>query len=533
MTYVITQGCCNDGSCIPVCPVQCIRPRPGDPDFTNTEQLYIDPATCIDCGACLDECPVDAIHSEWDLPEELADYLPINADYFATNPLAGVGPPAFTRRVLPERRPALRVAIVGSGPAACYAAGALSEIAGVTVSLLERLPTPFGLVRAGVAPDHPNTKKVGERFAGILGRANVQCFFNVEVGEDVTIEELLEYHHAVLWAGGAPDDRRLGIPGEDLAGCHSAREFVGWYNGHPEHADQKFDLTGKRAVVIGNGNVALDVARTLLRPAEVFTTTEMADHAIEAFQASGVCEVVVTARRGAEHAAYTLGELMALERLPDVAVVASPAEVPEHPAADQRYTIVRRAAERATPAGSRTIRFRYGLEPVSVNGDGRAESVTFRRADGGTETVEASLVLRAIGYRGRPVPGLPFDEVMGTLPNDAGKVIDPATGLDVPGVYCCGWIKRGPRGIIGTNKHDAEETVDSLLHDFSAERLADPPKGGAELAALLSARLPDLVDKAAWTRIDVAEKRRGRAESRPRRKLVTVPELLAASRLEA
>lgn len=529
MTFVITQGCCNDASCVTVCPVQCIRPRPGDPDFQSTEQLYIDPATCIDCGACLDECPVDAVYTEWDLPEELSEYLTLNADYFVTNPLIGVGPPTFTRRVLPERRPELSVAVVGSGPAACYAAGALSDIAGVTVSMIERLPTPYGLVRAGVAPDHPNTKKIGERFAGVLGRPNVQCFLNVEVGRDISIDELLETHHAVLWAGGASDDRRLGIPGEDLPGCHSAREFVSWYNGHPEHAEEAFDLTGERVVVIGNGNVALDVARTLLRPAEVFRTTEMADHAIEALTASRVNEVVITARRGPEHAACSLGELMDLERLAELTVLASADEVPEHTAADPRYAVVRRAAERSE-SGGRVARLRFGLEPVSIDGDGRVESVTFRSADGTTERIAASLVLRAIGYRGTPVAGLPFDELTATLPNENGKVVDPATGDDVPGVYCSGWIKRGPRGIIGTNKQDAEETIDRLLHDFSAERLPDPAHSHKQLAEMLAERCPDLVDKAAWTRIDVEEKRRGRAESRPRKKLITVAELLAASR---
>lgn len=532
MTFVISQGCCNDASCITVCPVQCIRPRPGDPDFSSTEQLYIDPLTCIDCGACLDECPVDAIHSEWDLPDELSEYLPINADYFVTNPLVGVGPPTYTRRVLPERRSELSVAIVGSGPAACYAAGALSDIVGVTVSVIERLPTPFGLVRAGVAPDHPNTKKIAERFAGVLGRPNVRCFFNVEVGRDVSLDELLETHHAVLWAGGAPDDRRLGIPGEELPGSYSAREFVGWYNGHPEHAEQTFDLTGERVVVIGNGNVALDVARTLLRPAEVYRNTDMADHAIDALATSSVSEVIVTARRGPELAAYSLGELMDLERLSELTVVASPAEVPEHPAADLRYTIMRRAAERSA-VGGRTTHFRFGLEPVSINGDDRVESVTFRKADGTTETVEASLVLRAIGYRGRPIPGLPFDEATATLPHEDGKVVDPVTGEDVPGLYCSGWIKRGPRGIIGTNKQDAEQTIDRLLHDFSAERLPDPLQAPDQLGALLAERCPDLIDKTAWTRIDVEEKRRGRAESRPRKKLISVDELLAASRIDA
>jgi ferredoxin--NADP+ reductase len=530
MTFVITQGCCNDGSCITVCPVQCIRPRPGDPDFSSTEQLYIDPETCIDCGACLDECPVEAVHSDWDLPEELSDYLAINADYFVTNPLVGVGPPTFTRRVLPERKPALRVAIVGSGPAACYAAGALTEIKGVSVAMLEKLPTPFGLVRAGVAPDHTNTKKMTEQFAGVLARPNVTCYFNVEVGRDVSVSELLEHHHAVLWAGGAPDDRRLGIEGEDLEGVHAARAFVAWYNGHPDHTDEDFDLTGERVVVIGNGNVALDVSRTLLRPVEVFEQTEMADHAISALGSSNVTEVVVAARRGPEHASYSQGELMALDQVAGITVLAEPDEVVERDG-DRRQDVLVRAAGRTGVEG-RVIRFRFGLEPVAIEGTERVEAVTFRRPDGTSERIETSLVLRAIGYRGTPVEGLPFDDVTATLPNDAGRVVDPANDDMVPGVYCSGWIKRGPRGIIGSNKHDAEETIDSILHDLGADRLHEPTRPPEELEKLLLDRVPLLVDKAAWGRIDVEEKRRGRVESRPRLKLVTVDELLAASRGE-
>lgn len=527
MTFVISHGCCNDGSCITVCPVQCIRPRPGDPDFTSSEQLYIDPETCIDCGACQDECPVEAIHSDWDLPEELGEYLAINAEYFVTNPLVGVGAPTFTKRVLPERHPELRVAIVGTGPAACYAAGALSEVAGVSVTMIERLPTPFGLVRAGVAPDHSNTKKMSDRFASVLARPNVQCWFNVEVGRDVTIEELREYHHAVLWAGGAPDDRKLGIEGEDLDGVHAARAFVAWYNGHPDHADESFDLCGERVVVIGNGNVALDVARTLLRPADDFVGTDMAAHAVDALRGSNVAEVVIAARRGAEHAAYSQGELLALDQLEGVTVLAEADEVVGHEG-DRKADVLVRAAGRDGGEG-RVVRFRFGLEPAAVEGDGRVEAITFRRSDGSTERMETSLVLRAIGYRGTPVDGLPFDDVTATLPNDAGRVVDPGTGDTVDGVYCSGWIKRGPRGIIGSNKHDAEETVDGILHDLGADRLTAPARPLEELEKLLADRVDVLLDKAAWGRIDREEKRLGREASRPRQKLVTVQELLDAT----
>lgn len=531
MTFVISKGCCNDGSCVTVCPVQCIRPRPGDPDFTTAEQLYIDPDTCIDCGACMDECPVEAVHSDWDLPEEMSDYLAINAEYFATNPLVGVGPPTFTRRVLPEGEAALSVAVVGTGPAACYAAATLSDIKGVAVTMIERLPTPFGLVRAGVAPDHAKTKKIADRFASVLARPNVTCYFNVEVGADVTIEELLEHHHAVLWAGGARDDRKLGIPGEELDGVHAARAFVAWYNGHPDHAVEQFDLSGDRVVVIGNGNVALDVARTLLRPTAELQATEMAEHALSALAESKVAEVVVAARRGAEHGAFSQGELLALESLNGITVVAEPAEVSGE-GSGRKHEALLRATQRDGADGP-VIRFRFGVEPISIEGEDGVDAISFRRPDGSIEQIETSLVLRAIGYRGTPVEGLPFDEKTATLPNEAGRVVDPENDDPVPGLYCSGWIKRGPRGIIGSNKQDAEETVDSILQDLGAGRLREPSRTSEDLADLLADRVEDLLDKAAWGRIDLEEKRRGRESARPRQKLVTIAELLAASRAQA
>lgn len=539
MTFVISKGCCDDGSCVTVCPVQCIRPQPGDPDFGTTEQLYIDPATCIDCGACVDECPVEAIHADWELPGELSEYLAINAEYFVANPLAGAGSPSFTRRALTPRGSELRVAVVGTGPAACYAAGILSDITGVSVTMLERLPTPFGLVRAGVAPDHPNTRKMADRFADVLARPNVSCFLNVEVGRDVTIEELLAHHHAVLWAGGAPDDRKLGIAGEDLAGVHAARAFVAWYNGHPEHAGETFDLEGDRVVVIGNGNVALDVARVLLRPAEDLASTDMAQHALDALAASKVTEVVVVGRRGPEHAAYSQGELLALDQVEGVTLLAEPGEVGGvgevggagggggHEGGRRREVLLR-AAGRAGAEG-KVIRFRFGLEPISIEGDGRVEAISFRGSDGATARIETSLVLRAIGYRGTRVDGLPFDETTATLPHEAGRVVDPSGDEAVDGVYCSGWIKRGPRGIIGSNKQDAEETVDSILRDFGMGRLQEPSHAPGEFEDLLRERVERLLDKAAWNRIDLEEKRRGRERSRPRQKLVTIEELLAAS----
>lgn len=533
MTFVITQGCCDDASCIAVCPVQCIRPRPGDPDFTTAEQLYIDPATCIDCGACMDECPVSAIHPEWDLPEEHAEFLQINADYFLTNPIEESSPADPVRRALPDARPELSVAIVGTGPAGCYAAIELSEIKGVSVSLFDRLPTPFGLVRSGVAPDHANTKQIAKRFNGLFTRPNVTAYLNVEVGRDITIEELLAHHHAVIWAAGAAGDRTLGIEGEELPGSVSAREFVAWYNGHPDFADRTFDLSSKRAIVIGNGNVALDVARVLARPVDDLARTEIADHAIEALRVSAIEEVVVTARRGPEFAAYTTGEMIGLHHVDGINISVAGDEVAAAVRDNARVAQLLQPAIDARPDGSaRSIAFRFGLTPAKMSGDDAVESVEFNRIDGGTEEIDAGLVIRAIGYRGKPVEGLPFDDQSGVIPNIAGSVHDPVTGESVAGMYCSGWIKRGATGIIGTNKADSAETVDSLLRDFGAGRLEVPSSTLEDLNRILRERRPDLVDAAGWQRIDQAERKAGRRARRPRVKLVTVDELLAASRSE-
>ncbi|WP_182379249.1 FAD-dependent oxidoreductase [Nocardioides sp. WS12] len=536
MTFVIDRGCCKDAACIPVCPVQCIRPRPEDPDFTTAEQLYIDPAVCIDCGVCMNECPVDAINSEWDLPDGLEDYLDINAGYFEANPITKSEPPKPVRRELDAAHLALNVAIVGSGPAACYAAAELARISNVKVSVFDRLPTPFGLVRSGVAPDHSKTKRVAERFNAVLGLPNVRCFFNVEVGNDVSIEELLEHHHAVLWAGGADDDRSLGIPGEDLAGCHSGREFVAWYNGHPDHANHRFQLDGERVVVIGNGNVALDVARILAQPVDMLVKTDIALHSIDALTRSNVVDVVVAARRGPEHAAYTTGELLALDRIERVALLAQADEVggaPTDPRSndEHRAAAVAAAAVRSPAEEDRTITLRYGLSPVSINGTDAVESVTFSRGNGELETIATSLVLRAVGYRGRAVAGLPFDEVAGTFPHRGGSIYDPQSGEDVAGLYCTGWIKRGANGMIGSNKVDAVETVESILTDLASGRLPDPIHDLEHLQRLLAERQPDVVDKAGWARIDKSERRLGREAGRNRTKFVSTADLLASSRL--
>lgn len=534
MTFVITPGCCLDASCVAVCPVQCIRPRPGDPGFTTAEQLYIDPATCIDCQACMDECPIDAIHPDYDMPAEHGDLLALNAQYFEQRPVVESAAPVVRRPRLPADRPALSVAVVGAGPAACYAVDALSEIRGVHVSVFEKLPTPFGLVRAGVAPDHAKTKGISKLFGRVLSRSNVSCFFNVGVGQHVSVGELLQHHHAVLWAAGAEGDRELALPGEALAGSYSARQFVAWYNGHPEHAQDSFSLSGRTTVVIGNGNVALDVARALTQPVDAYSRTDMADHAIEALARSAIEEVVIVARRGPRHAAYSTGELAALARLEGVDLIAHEQDMDhELDPADPRDSVLAAAIRRSPVAGRRRIVLRFGLTPLSINGDSRVRSVTFSRLDGERESLETmatELVLRAIGYKGKPVSQLPFDDRTGTIPNERGRVLDGAEGQAIPGLYCSGWIKRGATGVIGTNKSDARETVAALLEDHRSGVLADPPHDVGDVSELVAARQPEFLDFAGWRQIDEAEKSRGREAGRSRVKFVSIDEMLAASR---
>ena len=389
MTFIITGGCCNDSSCVPVCPVQCIRPRPGDPDFQTSSQLYIDPGTCIDCAACVDQCPLDAIYSEWELPESLQVYAEINAEHFSAAPIVPSMAPRPARRTLPAGAADLRVAIVGSGPAGAYAAEELAQIPGARITILDRLPTPGGLIRSGVAPDHQATKRIGERFERLFRRANVDCFFNVEVGSDLDLTDLLAHHHAVIWAGGLSADRQLGIPGEDLVGAVSAREFVAWYNGHPDHQDRDFDLWSPLVVVVGNGNVAMDVARMLTTPVESLSHTDIAPAALEAFGRSGTRQVEVVARRGPGSAACTFAEVLGIADSPDLRLVTRTSELQElGDRPDDRLAQLLLAASETTPEpGSPSIVMRFGLRPTAINGHRSVETITFEAPDGSQEII--------------------------------------------------------------------------------------------------------------------------------------------------
>ncbi|MBA2424418.1 MAG: FAD-dependent oxidoreductase [Actinobacteria bacterium] len=449
----------------------------------------------------------------------------------------------------------LRVAVVGSGPAAFYAAGHLlaSTDPVAEVDMIERLPTPWGLVRLGVAPDHPNLKTVSRAFERIAERPGFRFFGNVEVGQDVSHAELMDLYDAVVYAVGAQTDRRLGIPGEDLPGSWAATELVAWYNGHPDFQDLPFDLSGERAVVIGNGNVALDVARMLALTREELGPTDTTDAAIEAIAGSGIREIVVLGRRGPVQAAWTPTELQEMGELAGADVLVDPSELELDPASDAELdgasNIVRRNVEilrgfaaRKPTIKPRIVRLRFRVSPVAILGNERVEGVEIVKnrlepdgkgsvravATDEREAISSGLVFRSVGYRGVQLPGTPFDEASGTLPNADGRVLDES-GMPLPGVYAAGWIKRGPTGVIGTNKKDATETVDHLLEDARAGRLPRV-ESQASIEDLLAEREVEAVMYAGWTAIDAHERARGEGQGRPRVKLCTWGELLAAAR---
>ncbi|MQY17096.1 4Fe-4S binding protein [Nocardia macrotermitis] len=552
MAYVITQRCCNDASCVTECPVDCIRPRPEDPGFATAELLHIDPDTCIDCGACVEACPVGAIHAEEELPPGLERYADINAAYFRHHPLdLGITPVTSPVRISREQGP-LRVAIVGTGPAACYAAEHLLGRGEVEVEMFDRLPAPWGLARYGVAPDHSETRGVTTMFASAFKRDAVRFHLNVEVGRDISHEELLAHAHAVIYAVGASGDRRLDIPGEDLPGSHSATEFVAWYNGHPDYADRRFDLSGERAVIVGNGNVALDIARVLTADPDTLAGTDIADYALDALRESNIREVLLLGRRGLTHAAYTGPEFLALGELPDVDVIIDPADLDgveailADPATDPtthlKLTLVQEYSRRPGTGTNKRIVFRFRTSPYEVLGAERAEAIRLCRNEirdtaagsiavpvAADEDLDTGLVLRAVGYRGAPMPDVPFDPDTGVIPNIAGRVVD-STGVPQPGVYVAGWIKRGARGVIGTNRGDAGETISAVVDDFRAGGLRTPTGDRDDLLALLTARCPNLVDRDGWNLIDSAERANGAESGRPRVKFTRTTDLLTAAR---
>ncbi|BBZ47855.1 FAD-dependent oxidoreductase [Mycobacterium parmense] len=545
MPHVITQSCCNDGSCVFACPVNCIHPTPDEPGFATSEMLHIDPVACVDCGACVSACPVGAIAPDTRLEPRQLPFVEINASFYPERPADVKLPP--TSKLAPvipaaevsvRHRP-LTVAIVGSGPAAMYAADELLTQHHVRVNVFEKLPTPYGLVRAGVAPDHQNTKKVTRLFDRVARHRRFRFFLNVEVGKHLSHADLLAHHHAVLYAVGAPNDRRLDIDGMGLPGTGTATELVAWINGHPEFASLPVDLSHERVVVIGNGNVALDVARVLTADPDDLARTDIADHALQALRCAAVREVVIAARRGPAQSAFTLPELIGLTGSADVVLSADDHDLVARDLASvsdkltkTKLEILSKLGEAAAPprSGRPRIRLAYRLTPKRVLGDQRATGVEFTvTGTDASRRLDAGLVLTSIGYRGKPIRDLPFDESADAVPNRDGRVVDPGSGRAVPGTYVAGWIKRGPTGFIGTNKSCSFQTVQSLVADFNAGKLTDPTAKPEALAALVRARQPDVVDSGGWRAIDSAEVERGSTEGRPRNKFTAVADMLAAA----
>lgn len=549
MAHVVTQACCADASCVFACPVNCIHPTPDEPDFDTAEMLYIDASSCVDCGACVGACPVGAIVPHTKLTDDQLPFLDIN-DAFPVRSHPTQAPVQPIRPKVRDGR--LRVAVVGSGPAALYTADELLKRAGVEVTVIDRLHAPYGLVRAGVAPDHPETRAITGLFRTIEDQPGFDYLLGLDVGSDVTHDDLLQHHHAVVYAAGASRDRTLGVPGESLPGSMSATAFVAWYNGHPEYVDLAPDLGSERVVVVGTGNVALDTARILATDPDRLAATDIADHALEALSGSAVREVVLLGRRGPAQAAFSLPELVGLLARDDIEVVAENLHVDEATGAqraageldvltDRKLAALESLSTRPHRDGARRIVLQFHAMPTELVGEDRVSGVQVARTrlvegDDGVvraeptsehEEVDAGLVLRAIGYQGRPIPGVPFDAATATIPNDAGRITD--AGCRWPGGYVVGWIKRGPTGFIGTNKTCAQETVDHLVADFNAGLLPDPVGSRPEFAALARGRRPDVIGLDGWRAIDHQERRRGRVQGRPRSPIVEVEEMLEAA----
>ena len=448
----------------------------------------------------------------------------------------------------------LRVAIVGTGPSGFYAAEhLLKKHPGVEIDLFDRLPTPFGLVRGGVAPDHQKIKSVTRVYEKIASQTGVRFLGNVLIGRDLTREEVLDHYDAVIYAFGAHSDRTLGIPGEHLAGSHAATEFVGWYNGHPDYQDHSFDLSQENVVVIGVGNVAVDVTRVLSRTPEELAKTDIAPYALEVLQNSGVKNVYMVGRRGPVQAAFTNPELKELGEMPGADIVVLPNELvldegsratlarAEERTAEKNLHTLEAFASKPQEGKPMRIHLRFLLSPLELHGDGSVEAVKLARnrlvatangelraePTGETEVIPAGLVFRSVGYLGTGIPGVVFDAKRGIMPNEGGRVVT-APGTASQGEYVVGWIKRGPTGVIGTNKPDATETTDHLLEDFTSGKLKRTLSPRDEIDRMLEQRGVRVVTWEDWRKLDQIERERGAALGRPRLKFTTVADMLGA-----
>lgn len=447
----------------------------------------------------------------------------------------------------------VKVAIVGAGPAAFYAAEHLQKKLGdrVFIDMFEKLATPHGLVRSGVAPDHQKIKSVARVYDKIASNTQFRFFGLVEFGKHLTLENLRRRYHQIVLATGAQTDRKMGIPGENLIGSHTATEFVGWYNTHPDHMGLGFDFSGKKVVIVGVGNVAVDVARILSLTRSEMEKTDIADYALEELAESEIKEIYMLGRRGPAQAAFTNPELRELEKLEDADLLVLPdeaepdsltlAELERKPdrAARTKIELIKKASERV-PSKSKKIIIRFLVSPTEIiaGEDNRVKSVKvvknklYRSDDGSlrpkptdeTEEIPADLVFRSVGYRGIPLPDVPFDNGSGVIPNEKGRVLDETGGKPIPGLYTTGWIKRGPTGVIGTNKTDSGETVSCMVEDIEGEDMLRPELTSAE-------SIKELLDEKhisynEWLRVDSFEKKEGEKRGRPRVKVSRLEEIL-------
>jgi ferredoxin--NADP+ reductase len=448
----------------------------------------------------------------------------------------------------------VRVAIVGAGPSGFYTAEALlkNKERHFQIDLFNRFPTPFGLVREGVAPDHQDIKAVTRIYDRILGNPHVRYFGNVTFGVDLLHEDLCALYDQVVYCVGAPADRKMGIPGEDLTGSFAATAFVGWYNGNPDYCNQRFDLSHQTVVVVGNGNVAMDVTRILMKDPDELARTDISEHALAALRTSKVREVLMLGRRGPAQAAFTTPELKEFGELSGVAVVIDPAdlELDEHSAAGlgndktamRNLDLMRAYSDRDVSGATRRIVMRFLTSPVEIIGqNGQVTALRVERnrlvmdSNGGLrakgtghfEIIQTGLVLRSVGYRGVPLTGVPFDEVAFTIPNVAGRVIHGVSSESVPREYVVGWAKRGPSGVIGTNKADAVSTVAAMLEDLESLRgVARDDHDPAKIEWLLRDRNVAFVTRDDWLTLDAYETSCGAERGCPRVKLTSVGEML-------
>ncbi len=450
----------------------------------------------------------------------------------------------------------LRVAIIGAGPTGFYAADHLLKQKDwvVQIDMYDRLPTPFGLVRGGVAPDHQKIKSVTRVFHKVATQPNFRFFGNVEFGKHVMLSDLQQHYHQILYTTGAQTDRNLGVPGEDLNRSHSATEFVAWYNGHPDYTNLTFDLSQESVAIVGVGNVAIDVARILARTPEELARTDIADYALEALRASRIKEIYVLGRRGPAQAAFTTPEVKELGELEDADVVTLPeevdldplslAELSENPDKNvmKKVEVLQESARRPLSGKTKKLVLRFLVSPVEITGDEAGGVAGMRlvknelyatkdgqlrpRATENYEDLPIGLVFRSVGYQGVPIAGIPFNERWAVIANEKGRVVDPETGQALPGQYTAGWIKRGPTGVIGTNKPCAVETVDCMLEDLSQGKILYPSMLDAQsIEQMIRQRQPDYFTYEDWQRLDELEIARGKELGRPRVKLTSVEDM--------